>query len=176
MYVWIFTRGPRVARLVGVPFCDGVQRQHRRVEHRACHHVVLGMRRLFRPGRRATEAGGARRVVDAARAVVRRIHTRRSARACVCVDAWALACAGVPMRRYSCTYKRRDVCIYLCVCIYYVCIIHVYIGIFVLVREMGMGVHAAASPRTHTCVRLRAPTMRPSPSRARVRGYVRWDI
>jgi surface protein len=31
-----------------------------------------------------------------------------------------------------------------------------------------MGVHAAAPPPMHTCVRLRAPTMRPSPSRARV--------
>jgi hypothetical protein len=31
---------------------------------------------------------------------------------------------------------------------------------------MGMGVHAAAPPRMRTCERLRAATMRPSPSRA----------
>ena len=31
---------------------------------------------------------------------------------------------------------------------------------------MGMGVHVAAPPPMRTCVRLRAPTMRPSPSRA----------
>ncbi len=40
-------RRPRVARLAGVRGGVGVQRRHRRVEHRACHHVVRGMRRLL---------------------------------------------------------------------------------------------------------------------------------
>ncbi len=42
-------RGPRVARVAGVLGCECVQREHRRVEHRRRHFVVLGMRR-FRPG------------------------------------------------------------------------------------------------------------------------------
>jgi hypothetical protein len=51
-------RRPRVARLAGAQLCVGVQREHRRVEHRVGHHVVRGMR-CFRPERRAT-AGGTR--------------------------------------------------------------------------------------------------------------------
>jgi hypothetical protein len=43
-------RGPRAARLAGVLVCVGVvQREHRRVEHRVGHHVVLGMRLCFGP-------------------------------------------------------------------------------------------------------------------------------
>ena len=49
-------RRPRVARCAGVLLGVGVQRGHRRVEHRASHHVAVGMRR-FRPGRRATAGG-----------------------------------------------------------------------------------------------------------------------
>ena len=49
-------RRPRVARRAGVLLGVGVQREHRRVEHRRGHHVVPGMRRL-RPGRRATAGG-----------------------------------------------------------------------------------------------------------------------
>ena len=52
-------RRPRVARRAGVLDGEGVQREHRRVEHCSCHHVVLCIRR-FRPGRRAT--GGRPRV------------------------------------------------------------------------------------------------------------------
>jgi hypothetical protein len=51
----------------------------------------------------------------------------------------------------------------------YVCIIHKYTGICILVREMRMRVHVVSLPAMHTCVRLRAPsspTMRPSPPRA----------
>ncbi len=50
----------------------------------------------------------------------------------------------------------------------HVCIKHLYVGICALVREVGMGVHGAAPPAMHTFVRLRAPTMRPSPSHAHV--------
>ncbi len=42
-------RGPRAAWLAGVPLGVGIQREHRRVEHRGCHRLVPGMRR-FRPG------------------------------------------------------------------------------------------------------------------------------
>jgi hypothetical protein len=45
-------RRPRVARLAGVPVGVGVQREHRRVEHRACHRDERGMRRLFGPAAR----------------------------------------------------------------------------------------------------------------------------
>ena len=43
-------RGPRVARLAGVPVGVGVQGEHRRVEHRVDILVGLGIRR-FGPGR-----------------------------------------------------------------------------------------------------------------------------
>ncbi len=54
----------------------------------------------FRPGRTPPPPGRARRVVDAARAVVR--GGAADARACVCADMWAFACADVPVCRYSC--------------------------------------------------------------------------
>ena len=57
------------------------------------------------------------------------------------------------------------ICTYLYACMHYT---NICVGISVLVREMGMGVHAAALSLMHTCVRLRAPTTRPSPSSARV--------
>jgi hypothetical protein len=50
-------RGPRVARLAGVLPGVGVQREHRRVEHRRGHHVVRGMRRLSGPGGTPPQAG-----------------------------------------------------------------------------------------------------------------------
>jgi hypothetical protein len=132
-------RGPRVVRLAGVPRgagvqrehrrvehrvcvehavgmrrftwpCDGVQRQHRRVGHRACHRLVLGMRRLSGPGGAPLRRDALGRVFDAARAVVR--NGTAGARACVCADVWACACAGVPVRRYSCAYERRVICMY----------------------------------------------------------------
>jgi surface protein len=58
-------------RRAGVPPNGGVQREHRRVEHRRGHHVVQCMRRLFGPGGAPPQAGCAQRVVDAAQAVVR---------------------------------------------------------------------------------------------------------
>jgi hypothetical protein len=48
-------RGSRVARLAGVLLGVGVQRQHRRMEYRIGHHVVLCMRR-FRPAMRNAAA------------------------------------------------------------------------------------------------------------------------
>jgi hypothetical protein len=56
-------------RRAGVLLGVGVQREHRRVEHSACHHVGLCMRRS-RPGG-AHYGGRARPILDAARRVVR---------------------------------------------------------------------------------------------------------
>ena len=72
-------RRPRVARRAGVLLYVGVQREHRRVEHRECHHVGLGMRRHFGPA-----------------APPMRMYV------CVCADVWARACAGAHVCRYSC--------------------------------------------------------------------------
>ena len=55
------------------------------------------------PGSAPPRAGCARRVVDAARAVVR--GGAADARACVCADMWAFACADVPVCRYSCALQ-----------------------------------------------------------------------
>jgi hypothetical protein len=75
---WTAWRLRRAGVLLGV----GVQRQHRRVEHRISHLVVRGMRHLFGPGGAPPPAGCARPVVDAVRAVVLRGPPMR-ARACV---------------------------------------------------------------------------------------------
>jgi hypothetical protein len=74
------------------------------------------------------QAGQPRRVVDAARAVVR--GGAADGRACACADVWARACVGVHVCRYSCAYERRDTCMYLCICLY-VCIIHIYIYMYI---------------------------------------------
>ncbi len=58
-------RGTRAARLAGVCIIVFVQREHRRVEHRVAHLVVLGMRR-FRPAARH-RSRGARSGLGAAR-------------------------------------------------------------------------------------------------------------
>jgi hypothetical protein len=73
-------------RRAGVRICVGVQRQHRRVEHRGRHHAVLCMRRsrrrrraLRRPrlaGLRCGAAGCARRHRRCARALRTRAGTR----------------------------------------------------------------------------------------------------
>jgi hypothetical protein len=103
-----------VARLAGVQLGVGVQRQHRRVEHRVGHHVVLGMRRHFGPGGAPPRVGRARpgRRCGAGRCARRR---HRCARVCVCADVWARACAGVHVCRYSCAYERRVICMYVCI-------------------------------------------------------------
>ena len=51
-------RGPRVARLAGVLHGDGVQREHRRVEHRVCFELLPGMRRFRPAARTAADALG----------------------------------------------------------------------------------------------------------------------
>jgi hypothetical protein len=76
-------------RRAGVLLGVGVQREHRRVEHRACHRLDPGMRRS-RPGGRAlwrTRSAGLR----CGAAGCARQHCR-CARACAHVQ--ALACAG----------------------------------------------------------------------------------
>ncbi len=70
-------------RRAGVLTSVGVQREHRRVEHRACHHVVRGMRRLFGPAARHRGRDALGRVVGAARAVVRGGAADAHARVCV---------------------------------------------------------------------------------------------
>ncbi len=149
---------PRVARLAGVPVGVGVQREHRRVEHRVCVGHGRGMRRLSGPGGARPRAGRARRVVGAKRAVVRggiagyiyNIHThicaaahRRCTLACVCADVWAHARAGVHVCRYCCAYESRVLCMYLCVCMHYT---YIYIYIYIYIH-MYTCVH-----RTDVCI------------------------
>jgi hypothetical protein len=155
-------------RLAGVPVV-GIQREHRRVEHRVTYLVVLCMRRLSGPGGARPQAGRARRVVDTAQAGVRsgaadarvcvRRHVGTRMRGCPRVQVQLLVAETGYM--YICT------CMYISLCMHYTHT-HIYIGTYVLVREMRMRVHVDSPPAMHTCVRLRTPTMRPSPSRARV--------
>ncbi len=109
-------------RRAGVQRCVGVQRQHRRVEHRACHHVVHGMRRS-RPGG-AHYGGRARPGFDAARLVV--CGGTADARARAHTGRHSLA------RGHGCRYGRAEgrfgTCIriytYMCVC---VCVCYMFI-------------------------------------------------
>ncbi len=55
---YVYTVRASRSRLAGVPVGVGLQRKHRRVEHRLCRHVVHRMRR-FRPG---AHRGGLRAV------------------------------------------------------------------------------------------------------------------
>ncbi len=165
-------RGPRVARRAGVRLGVGFQREHRRVEHRVSHHVVRGMQR--RSGPAARHFGGTRsagRRCGAGRCAPRR---HRSARACVCGDVWALACAGVHVRRYSCIASRTEdglyVCmdIHACICIQiymYVCNIHTYLER----RACGRII-----PDAHVRAMARANDAAVAVTCAR--GYVRRDI
>ena len=96
-------RGPRAARLAGVPVCVGVQREHRRVEHRVDNLVVLCMRRLFGPGGAPPQAGRARRVVGA--------HVR------------APTCVGIAARTkdgiYVCMYTYMYIYVSISICMHY---------------------------------------------------------
>jgi hypothetical protein len=95
-------RGPRMARRAGVHWGVGVQREHRRVEHRACRLVVLCMRRLSGPGGARPQAGRARRVVNTAQAGVRGgaadAHARVCAQTCGHAHAWVPTFAGIAAR------------------------------------------------------------------------------
>jgi hypothetical protein len=94
-------RGPRVARCAGVRVCVGVQRGHRRVEHRVSQHLVFGMRRLLGPA--ARHCGGTRcagRRCGAGHCAQR----RRLRRLCVCAQTCGHAharmstCVGIAAR------------------------------------------------------------------------------
>ncbi len=85
-------RGPRLARCAGVHQRVGVQRGHRRVEHRVSHRLELCMRRLLglaaRPAGGTRSAGrrcGAGRLCAAATADAR---ARVCAQTCGCAHAW----------------------------------------------------------------------------------------
>ncbi len=103
------------------------------------------------------------RVFDAARAVARGGAADALSLSCVCADVWALACAGVHVCRYSCAYERRDTCtdVYICVCIQS---IYRYVFIYLCKRWVWACIWLHRLPM-HTCVRLRAPKMRPLPFR-----------
>jgi hypothetical protein len=116
--------GPRLARLAGVRGCVGVQRGHRRVEHRRGHRLERGMRRPFRPDRKPPQAGRSRRLVGAARAVVRGGTANALSR--VSADVWAIECAGVRVCRYSCAYERRHICMYVYIRIFMYMCIYIY--------------------------------------------------
>jgi hypothetical protein len=72
----------------------------------------------FRPGGAPPQAGRARRVVDAAQAVV--CGGAADARAGACTDVWARACTGVHGCGYSCAQERQVVCmhVYVCICMH----------------------------------------------------------
>ncbi len=115
-------RGPRVARLTGVLCGVGVQREHRRVEHRARHHVGHGMRR-FRadgaPPRRARSVGARCRA-----AVVR--GGTADARACArthVIGMWWSRVADTAM--HSCAQEKWYICIRECVKM------HIYLYVYV---------------------------------------------
>ena len=100
-------RGPRVARRAGVLVGDGVQREHRRVEHRLSVDHCLGMRRLFGPGRRAT-AGGRVLGTAARRNAGMYVQTHMYVHPyilymymyIVCMDAWMHVCMFIFMYMY----------------------------------------------------------------------------
>ncbi len=71
------------------------------------------------------QAGHARRVVLASRAVFAR---RRRRRACVCEDVWPHACAGAHVCRYRCAYERRELCRYVSICMQ----VYVYVYTYAL--------------------------------------------
>jgi hypothetical protein len=100
-------------RRAGVHLGVGVQREHRRVEHRACHHASRSMRRS-RPGG-AHYGGRARPGFGAARPFVRGGTADAHARAHTCRPSLArgLGC------RYGRAEGRLDTCIRICI---YVCV------------------------------------------------------
>jgi hypothetical protein len=158
-------------RRAGVRQCVGVQRQQRRVEHRACHHVGRGMRRS-RPRRRAlrrTRSAGAsvRRGPLCAAAPPMRARVR--------------TLAGTRLRRgHGCRYGRAegrfDTCtpiyIYVCVCAkfyVYTYMIHLYVHMrfgrgYVCVHQCAMGDGSAVCACDGGLVlRARPKTRNPEP-------------
>jgi hypothetical protein len=131
-------------RRAGVLLGVGVQRQHRRVEHRVGVEHGLGMRR-FRPRRRALCGGRARRVVDAARPVVRSGTADARARAHTCRHSLArgLWC------RFGRAEGRLDTCIRIYVYIYVCACVCVFIH--TLYNDMHLSVHVRIG-RGYVCV------------------------
>jgi hypothetical protein len=91
----------RAARLAGVLRCVGVQRKHRRVEHRVGHLFVQGMRRFF--GRRRATAADA-----LGRSSMRHRHCARRHRRCARTHVLALAWAGVHVCMYGCASEKIE--------------------------------------------------------------------
>jgi hypothetical protein len=119
----------RRLRLPGVQLGDGLQREHRRVEHRASDVVGRGMRRF---GQLAQRGGRAWSVVGVARRCVRRHRrcVRQHRRVCVCADASARGCA--------CAHVCVCVCVSVCprerlACIY-IQYMHIYPGLYAHLR------------------------------------------
>jgi hypothetical protein len=117
-------RGPYVARLggglAGVRLCVGVQREHRRVEHRVGHHVVRGMRRLFGPGGAPPQAGRAPAGCSMRRgplcaAATADVLARVCAEPCGHAHARVSPCAGIAARSKDGLYA----CVYMYLHIYY---------------------------------------------------------
>jgi hypothetical protein len=126
-------------RRAGVLLRVGVQRQHRRVEHRGCYRLVRGMRRPFRPGRRAT-AGGTRsagRRCGAGRCARRR---RRCARACVCAQ--MQTCGNAHARMPTCVARaaRTKDGIYVCMCSYVYIYIYMYLYLYAGIIHIDVGI------------------------------------
>ncbi len=108
-------------RRAGFRLCEGVQREHRRVEHRACHHVVRGMRRSWPGG--AHYGGRALPGFGAARPVVRGGTADARARAHMCRHSLVRG----PGCRYGRPEGRFDTCIRIYVYLYMgVCLLHAY--------------------------------------------------
>jgi hypothetical protein len=131
----------------------------------------------FRPRRRAT-AGGTRSVGRRCRAGLCARRDRRCARVCAqtCgpANGWVPTCVGVAARSrdelYACVYMY----VYICTYVYIIYLIYIYRH-RVLVREMGMGVHAAAlSSNAHVRAIARADDAAVAVTCAR--GYVLRDI
>ena len=119
-------------RRAGVRFGVGVQREHRRVEHRGRHHVVLGMRRSLPGG--AHYGGRARPGFDAARPVVRGGTADARARSHTCRHSLA--------RGHGCRYGRAEgrfgtcIRIYIRVC---VCVFHAFTYVIHLSVNVRIG-------------------------------------
>jgi hypothetical protein len=107
----------RWLRLAGVLLGVGVQRGHRRVEHRRGHHAVSGMRRFSGPAVRHCRRDALGRDVDVARAVVRGGAADACARVCAqtCGNAHARVppCVGISAR----SRDRLYACVFMYVCI-----------------------------------------------------------
>jgi hypothetical protein len=132
-------------RRAGFQIGIGFQREHRRVEHRRCHQLGLGMRR-FRPGC-AHDGGRARPGFDAGRgplcAAAPPMHARVRTRACTRLRGGLGA--GTAGRRGDSIHASESIYIYMYTCVLYVhrYIIHlsVYMGIgrrYVCVHQCAM--------------------------------------